>query len=103
MELEFNDYVRKPFVVEAIEVTRENIDELAPYVGELHEKADGTQFIQVDRKKVPNVYRVYPGFYITRMDGKIRCYSRRIFPEQFTRMTPDLQDALDSIMENTVD
>lgn len=102
MDLEFNDFVRKPFVVEAVEVTRDNIAEIAPHVGDLHEKADGTPFIQVDRKKIPNVYRVYPGFYMTRMDDNVRCYSRRVFTEQFARMTPDLQAAVDTIKEGSM-
>lgn len=102
MELEFNDFVRKPFVVEAVEVTRENIAEIAPFVGSLEQKPDGTPFIQVDRKKIPNVYRVYPGFYMTKMDENIRCYSRKVFTEQFARMTPDLQSAVDEIKAGTV-
>ena len=97
MTMEFNDFVRKPFVVEAVEVTTENISEIAEFVGTLQSKADGTPFIQVDRKKIPNVYRVYPGFWMTRMGDNIRCYSRRVFTEQFVRMTPDIQDAVDVI------
>lgn len=95
--MEFNDYVRVPFVVEAVEVTTENIAEIAPHVGTLQHKADGTPFIQVDKSKVPNVYRVYPGFYMTRMGDNVRCYARRVFNEQFVRMTPEIQEAVDTI------
>lgn len=89
--MEFNTYVRKPFLVEAVEVTEGNIAEIAKYVGELKAKDDGTPFIFVDRRLVPNVYRVYPGFYMTRMGDHIRCYSRKVFHEQFTESSPEIQ------------
>jgi hypothetical protein len=88
--MEYSTFVRKPFVIEAIEVTLDNIEELCPLVGELRAKADGSPFILVNRRLVPNVYKVYPGFWITRMGDNIRCYSRRIFLEQFTLMTDEI-------------
>lgn len=89
--MELTEYVRKPFVVEAVEITEENISEIAGYVGELKQKEDGTSFISVDRRLVPNIFRVYPGFYMTRMGDHIRCYSRKVFNEQFTGMTPEIK------------
>ena len=81
--MEFTTFVRKPFVVDAVEVTAENIGEVAKYVGDLREKEDGTPYILVDRRLVPNVFRVYPGFFMTRMGENVRCYSKKIFKEQF--------------------
>lgn len=81
--MEFTTFVRKPFVVDAVEVTTENIGEVAKYVGDLREKEDGTPYILVDRRLVPNVFRVYPGFFMTRMGENVRCYSKKIFKEQF--------------------
>lgn len=89
-ELEFNNFVRKPFSVEAIEVTTENINEIAAHVGTLRKKENGTPYIQVDRRLVPNIFRVYPGFWMTRMGDNIRCYSKRAFEEQFVESTPDI-------------
>jgi hypothetical protein len=83
MTLEFNSYKRKPFFVDAVEVTTENIAEIAPMVGELRTKDDGTPYILVDRRILPNIHRVYPGFWMTKMGDNIRCYSGRIFKEQF--------------------
>ncbi len=88
--MEFNTFVRKPFMVEAVEVTEENIAAIAEFVGTLREKDNGTLYIQVDRRLVPNIYRVFPGFWMTRMGDNIRCYSKRIFVEQFTENTPDI-------------
>jgi hypothetical protein len=81
--MEFTTFVRKPFVVDAVEITAENIGEVAKYVGDLREKEDGTPYILVDRRLVPNVFRVYPGFFMTRMGENVRCYSKKIFKEQF--------------------
>lgn len=81
--MEFNTFVRKPFTVEAVEVTAENIAEVAKYVGDLREEDDGTQYILVDRRLVPNIARVYAGFYMTKMGKNVRCYSRKIFNDQF--------------------
>lgn len=81
--MEFATYVRRPFVVQAVEVTTANIAEVAVLVGELNEKRDGTPYIMVNPELVPNVERVYPGYYMTKMGDNVRCYSRRVFREQF--------------------
>ena len=93
--MQFTTFVRKPFVVEAVEVTTENIEEVAKYVGDLREKEDGTQYILVDRRLVPNVFRVYPGFYMTKMGENVRCYSRKIFREQFVEEDEKMKPLLE--------
>ena len=90
-KMEFQTFVRKPFVVQAVEVTTANIAEVAKYVGDLREKEDGTPYILVDRRLVPNVFRVYPGFFMTKMGENIRCYSRKIFKAQFTEMDEQIR------------
>jgi hypothetical protein len=101
--MEFSEFVRKPFVVEAVEVTTDNIAEIAKYVGEVREKEDGTPFILVDRRLIPNVFRVFPGYWMTRMGDHIRCYSRKIFYEQFVESTPELQAWVDFMDGKTVE
>lgn len=82
--MEFKQFVRKPFVVEAIEITVDNIAEWAPKIGELKTKEeDGTPYIYVDRRLVPGVNRVWPGYMLTRMGDTIRCYSPAVFQQQF--------------------
>ena len=88
--MEFSDYVRKPFVVEAVEVTVDNIKDCAEFIGTLRWKDDKTPYIAVDRRLIPNVYRVYPGFWMTRMGDNIRCYSAKIFKDQFVAKTPQM-------------
>lgn len=95
IEMDFTTFVRKPFVVEAVEVTAENINEVAKYIGDVREREDGTQYILVDRRLVPNVFKVYPGFFMTKMGENIRCYSRKIFKEQFIEKTAEVQPWID--------
>ncbi len=105
MTIEYNSYVRKPFRVEAIEITEDNIAEVAPLIGELREKDDNskTKFIYVDRRLVPNIWRVYPGFFMTKMGDNIRCYSRRVFLEQFVLADENINqwcDYIDGVSNN---
>lgn len=81
--MQFDTYTRKPFTVEAIEITEENIFQLAEFIGTVRKKEDGSSYIHVDKRLVPNVFRVYPGFFMTRMGENIRCYSPKIFHDQF--------------------
>jgi hypothetical protein len=98
--MEFTKFVRKPFFVEAIEITNENIAEIAPFVGELKEKPNGQPFIHVDKKKVPNVFRVYPGFWMTRMGDQVRVYAERVFKEQFGHTTPEIEEWVSFLRED---
>jgi hypothetical protein len=97
--MEFSTFVRKPFMVEAVEVTTENIAEIAKLVGTLKEKPDGTPYIHVDKRLVPNVYKVYPGFWMTRMNDNIRCYARKVFIEQFIESTPEISGLAQAIIK----
>ncbi|MET0786953.1 MAG: hypothetical protein ABWY25_09620 [Paenisporosarcina sp.] len=98
--MDFTTFVRKPFIVEAVEVTAENIGEVAKYVGDLREKEDGTPYVLVDPRLVPNVERVYPGFFMTKMGENVRCYSRRIFREQFLKQTEQIKPWIE-VMSNS--
>ena len=89
--MEFTTFVRKPFIVDAVEITVDNIAEVAKYVGDLREKEDGTPYILVDQRLVPNVDRVYLGFFMTKMGENVRCYSKRIFKEQFLFQTDEIK------------
>lgn len=93
--MEFTTFVRKPFVVQAIEITRDNIAEVAKHVGDLREREDGTPFILADRRLVPSVDRVFPGYFMTKMGENIRCYSPKIFREQFIEKDDNIQPWLD--------
>lgn len=99
--MEFTDYIRKPFVVKAIEVTEDNIEVLSEKIGKLCRKDDGTLYIQVNRKLVPNVYRVYLGFWVTEMNGNVHCYANKVFKAQFTEATPEVMQWVDYLNAGT--
>lgn len=85
--LPFDQYVRTPFSVEALIITEENIEEVAKLVGTVRIKND-EKYIALDRRVVPNISRAYLGWYLTRLGDNLRCYSPKIFDEQFEIM-PD--------------
>lgn len=99
--MQFQTFVRKPFVVDAVEVTPDNIADVAKYIGDLRQKDDGTPYILVDPRLVPNVERVYPGFFMTKMGENVRCYSRRIFKEQFMVQTDEIKPWIEFMSKNT--
>lgn len=89
--MEFNSYVRKPFRVEAVQITAENIDEAAKFIGTVCEEENGSKYILVDRRMVPNVYKVTVGFWMTRMGKNVRCFPEFIFKSQFVNVTEDIE------------
>lgn len=94
--MELTEYIRKPFIVEAVEITKENIEEVAVYVGDVvYDENDEPMFIDVDKQLVPGVTRAYIGFFMTKMGDHIRCYSRRVFFDQFTMLNDDIQKWVD--------
>lgn len=104
MELNFSTFVRKPFTVEAVLITEDNIEEVSKFVGELkHKKEDGSPFIQVDRRIVPSVHRVYPGFWMTQMNNNIRCYAPHVFTEQFVESNKTIMEWVEYINKDRDD
>lgn len=100
--MELTEYIRKPFIVEAVEITKENVEDVAAYVGEVvYDEDDKPMYIESDRQLMPGIPRVYLGFYMTRMGDNIRCYSRRVFFEQFTMLNDDIQKWVDFLEKTT--
>lgn len=93
--MEYTSFARKPFVVEAIEITAENLNDIAEMVGTIRTTVDDKVYIQVDRRLIPNIDRVFPGFWLTRMGKNIRCYSAKVFNDQFTEVTDDIKSWVD--------
>ena len=93
--MDYTTYVRKPFTVEAVQITEDNIKDLARYIGDLEQDDDGTTYILVDKRKVPNLKHVYVGFFMTKMGKQVRCYSPKLFKEQFIVKNETIQPWLD--------
>jgi hypothetical protein len=103
--MEFATYVRKPFTVEAVEVTEDNIEEIAKIIGVLRHNANGKPHIQVNRRIIPNLIQVFPGYWVTKVRDEygenIRCYSKRIFHNQFIINSPDIEPWLSYLGEES--
>lgn len=86
--IETTTFVRRPFTVQAFEVTEDNLDKVAELInGKTGRKEDGTPFVNVPRGTIWNVPRIYVGFMITILDDKIHAYSPNSFPKQFAEYT----------------
>lgn len=98
--MEFTTFVRKPFTVSAVEVTEENIAEIAELIGDLREK-NGKPYIAVDRRVVPNVFSVYIGYWFTKIgDNKYRCYVKRVFKQQFVETNDEIESWIEYLQED---
>jgi hypothetical protein len=94
--MEFKQFVRKPFTIEAVEITVDNIAECAIHIGELQEQ-NGSPYILVDSNLIPNVLRVFPGYWMTRMNDNFRCYSKKVFREQFVEQDPTIKQLVNYV------
>lgn len=92
--MEFSSYVRKPFSVKVVVIDDDNIVEVAKMTGTLETNDDGTKYIEVDRKKVPNLGKIHKGFLLTKMDKQYRCYPPHIFEKLFVESTPELESLI---------
>lgn len=82
--MDFKNYKRKPFDVEAVEITEENFDEIAKLIGrEVRENENGVKQIIVEPRVIPTVKRVSIGWFLTRVGDNYRCYAPELFAEQF--------------------
>lgn len=81
--MEFSRFVRTPFVVEAVQINKDNLEEIAKLIGEVKSNEKGL-YIAIDRRIVPNVTKVYPGWWLTKLNDNLRCYSPKVFKDQFT-------------------
>lgn len=87
-KMEFTTYIRRPFVVEAIQITEENIGEIALIIGELRTKND-VPYIALDRRLVPNVTKAHIGWWFTKLEDNYRCYAPKLFAAQFQTVGED--------------
>lgn len=86
-KIEFKEYVRKPFYIKAVQITPENIHDLAHLVGTVQYKSNGQPYILVDNTKVPNMEKVFCDSWLTVLDLNVRCYTDRVFKYQFGLVT----------------
>lgn len=112
VELDFKVFLRKPFVVEAVLVTEDNIRTIADMIGKIQFKRDtGEPYILVNDEIIPSIPYVYLGFHLTKMviqtdDGEqinYRGYSTKAFDRQFVELDENGQQWLDYLSEASSD
>lgn len=87
--MEFIKHIRRPFVIEAVEITEDNMAEVAEMlksevvVKAAEEGVPGFSFISINRKVVPNIGRAFVGWFITRYDNHYRAYAPKVFDQEF--------------------
>ena len=86
--MQFDRFIRKPFSVEAVQISYDNIEQIAGVLGELKEK-DGEKWIAIDRRLVPNIRKAYVGWWVTKMDENYRAYSPKVFEKEFMNYTEE--------------
>jgi hypothetical protein len=82
-------YLRKTFLVQAVEITHENMDEVARHIGVVKQDRERGRFIEIDERIVPRFKRAYAGFYVTFVGEQIRVYTRRSFHSHFVGFDAD--------------
>lgn len=100
--MDFVPFVRKAFVVDAVEVTLENIEEIAKLVGEIRYENE-KPYIHVNPNVVVGVRRAFPGYWMTRMGDNLRLYNKRVFFKMFCPNTPEIESWVDYINRSGAD
>lgn len=99
-------YVRKPFAVEAVEVTTENIADVAEWCGGEVRASDGRkpgqaqqQFIKVNVKRPLNdrQTRAYPGDWVLSAGTGFKVYTEKAFSGSFEEQTDRMFDVIEQM------
>jgi hypothetical protein len=83
--MQFEDFARRPFVIEAVQITEDNIHDVCALIGHDVLTEDGRTFIVVNKRIVPQGRRAQIGWWVTRRDEEYRTYSEGSFRNQFIR------------------
>ena len=90
--MEFQDFVRRPFKVEAVRITEENFDQIASMIGEAKVDKKGDKYIVIDKRIIPNMPKAHIGWWVTRFNDNLRCYANKVFNEQFIEYSSDWEN-----------
>jgi hypothetical protein len=89
--IETSKYVRKPFYVDAIQVTSENMNDVAAWCNGAIQPSDKTLYIQVDVAKPisPRQTMAFPGDWILSAGPGFKVYTNRAFQNSFEQVNTD--------------
>jgi hypothetical protein len=97
MSLDVSRYVRKPFSVEAVQVTRANIVEVAAWCnGELMHPEGQSQYIKVNvfRPMKDRQTMAYVGDWVLYAGSGYKVYTHKAFVDCFEKPTGEARDAM---------
>jgi hypothetical protein len=89
MSLNIQQYQRKPFTVEAVQVTLENMQEISDWCsGEVIVEKLGAKLIQYIKVEVTHAIserqkKAFIGDWVLKTNTGYKCYSKRAFPSNF--------------------
>lgn len=93
MSLETTTYARKPFYIEAVQVTAENMDHVAKWVdGTIHETENGEKYIKVKVHRPLNVRQTqaYVGNWVLSAGTGFKVFTNKAFHANFDRKVDDI-------------
>jgi len=97
--LDYVNFARRPFVLDAVEITEENIAEVAELVGTIETRENGDRYIRVDPSKMQMVSFVYLGWWFTNIENHYRAYKPHLFHSQFVVINDDNRDSIHEMNE----
>jgi hypothetical protein len=95
--MEFSNYIRVPFNVEAVQIDLTNIEDIAALIGEVKFGDDNVPYILVNRRIVPIVKIARIGWYVTNLNCNYRVYSPEVFEDQFVERLGEFDYELTAI------
>lgn len=98
MSLKFTNYVHRPLVIEAIEITDENLEEVAEIIGRVTGPENDRKILTDDRI-IRGFRLVRPGWWLTKVGDSYRCYNPAAFERTFERVENRV-DSTDKILSS---
>jgi len=113
MSVQTSSFVRKPFYVDALQVTEENMGEVASWCrGEIRRASARTiptpmpaaKYIKVDvtRAQQERQTMAFVGDWILRLGSGYKVYTRKAFERSFEPVREDVEALLDEVFPETV-
>lgn len=102
--IETSKYTRKPFEVEAIQVTAENMDEVAQWCGGTVTTEGDTKFIKVEIDRVLNERqtKAFIGDWVLKQNDSYKIYTSKAFRKSFELIKGAVGQALAEAQDKKV-
>ena len=86
--IQMEDYSRRPFSITAVQITEENLEEIAALISASVTTTPHTRFIDVNPSIIQGIGVIKPGWWITLMEGSYRAYTNDVFHRLFKADVP---------------